>query len=60
MIFPPILEPLHQFVRGIVVQHVQIELSLMREPRQRQIAAAEKTDDRVDWIAAEKQVKLGV
>jgi len=43
-----------------VVEDVHIELALMREPGEREVAAAEIADDGVDRIGAEKKIELGV
>ena len=43
-----------------MVQHVDVELALLGEAREGEIAAAEVADDRVDRVGAEQQVELGV
>ena len=39
-IVPAVFEPLGEFLRRIVIQDVDVELSLMREARERQVAAS--------------------
>ena len=59
-IVPAIFEPALELVAGVVVEHVDVQLALRRQARQRQVAAAEKADRRVVRVVPEEQVELGV
>ena len=43
-----------------MIQHVDVQFALVGQTRQRQIAAAQVADDRVDPVGAKEQVELGV
>ena len=49
-----------ELVAGVVVEHVDVQLALLREAATGQVAAAEVADDRVDRVGPEEQVELGV
>ena len=51
---------LASFVAGVVVEHVDVELALLGEAGERQVAAAEEADRRVDRVRPEEQIELGV
>ena len=54
------MEPLVELVPSIVVEHVDVELALLREACKCEVAAAEEADDRVVWIGSVAKVELGV
>ena len=43
-----------------MVEHVDVQLALLRKAGERQVAAAEIADHRVDRVGPEEQVELGV
>ena len=57
---PPILEPLLELHRGVLVEHVHVQLALCRQTGEGQVAASQVTDDGVDGIVAKKEVELRV
>ena len=59
-VVPAALEPVGQFLRGVVIQHIDVQLALPGQPGQGQVAAAEVSDDGVDGIGTKQQVELGV
>jgi len=59
-VVPAVLEPPAQLLRRVGLEHIHVQLALLRQPGQRQVAAAQIADDRVDGIAAVEQIKLGV
>ena len=60
VIRPTVLEPAGELLAGIVVEHIDIQLALLREARQRQVAAAEIAHPRTDEVLATEQIQLGV
>lgn len=59
-IFPAVLEPLGQLVASVVIEHVNIQLTLAGQTSEGQIAAAKVANSGIDGIWSEKQVELGV
>ena len=59
-VVPPCLEPGGELGAGVMVEDVDVELALALEARQRQVAAAEKADGRIDLVRAMDEIKLGV
>ena len=59
-VVPSVFKPLGEFLARVVVQHVHVQFPLARQPREREVAAAQVSHRRVDRIGAEQQVKLGV
>lgn len=59
-VIPQLLEPLRELGAGIVIEHVDIQFSLLGEPRHGEVAAAEIPDRRRNRIGAEQKIKLGV
>ena len=59
-VFPLILEPIGQFLGGIGIDDVNVELALSRQARQSQIAASEITDSRQILIGTKKQIEFRV
>jgi len=59
-IIPTILEPAMQLLRGILVEHVDVEFALALKPGHREIATTEVGDDRIDGIGAMSEVELRV
>ena len=57
---PSFLEPRCEFPRGVVVEDVDIEFSLVRKPCEGEVAAAQIADDRVDGVGTEQQVEFRV
>ena len=45
-VVPAVLEPLGQLLAGVMVDHVDVQLALLRKSGQRQVAAAQVADDR--------------
>ena len=43
-----------------MIQHIDVEFSLLGEAGKGQVAAAKVANSRVDWIRAEEQIQLGV
>ena len=52
-VVPAIFEPFGELVGGVVVEHVHVEFALIRQAGEREIAAAEIADDRVDRVGPE-------
>ncbi len=55
-----IVEPPRELVAGVDVQHVDVELALPRQPREREVAAPEEGDPRAHRVAPVDQVELRV
>ena len=51
---------LRQFLAGVVVHYVHVQLALAGQAGQSEIAAAKIADGRIDGIGAEEEIELGV
>lgn len=60
MVTPSILEPLRQFSACIVIEDVDVQLSLMRKAGEGQITAAKVTDGWIYGIRSEQQIQFCV
>ena len=60
MIVPPIFEPFGELLAGVMIEHVDVELALIEQPRLGEVTTAQVADDRIDGIGPEQQVELGV
>ena len=59
-VVPAVLEPVGKLCRGVVIEHIDVQLALLGQPGESEVAAAQKAGDRVDRIWSEEQVELGV
>lgn len=59
-VLPAILKPLGQFLRGVLIEHIDVEFTLFGKTRKRQIARSQKSRDRIVRILPEAKVELGV
>lgn len=59
-VVPAVIKPHGQLVAGIVVEYIDVELSLLRKPGQREVAAAQVAYLGVKRIFAEEQIQFGV
>ncbi len=57
---PARLEPVGQLDRGVRIEHIDIQLALLGESGQGQIAAAEIAHNRIDRVPPKQQIQLGV
>lgn len=60
MVVPSVIEPTCQFLRGVVIQNVDVKFPLVGESGESEVAAPEVADNRVDRVRTEKQVEFGV
>ena len=60
VIAPAVLEPLGQLSGGVVVEDVHVQLALMRQAGEGEVAAAQVADAGVVKVVPEAEVKLGV
>lgn len=58
LVVPAVVEPLFQFLRGIMVEDIHIEFALFGKTGEREVAGAEKAGDRIIRVSAEAQVEL--
>ena len=59
-VFPSVLEPPRKLLARVDVQHVDVQLALLGEPGQSEIAAAQITDGWVDGVWPEQEIELCV
>ncbi len=59
-VVPAVIEPLLEFVAGVVVKHVHVEFALLGQTCQREIAAADETDGWIIGVGAMQEIQLGV
>ena len=59
-VVPAVFKPFRELKRGVVVNHIHIEFTLIRQTRKCKIAATDITDNRTDGVGAEAKVKFGV
>ncbi len=59
-VVPAVVEPLFEFLGGVVVEDVNVEFTLHGESGEDEVAGAKETGDGVVGIGAETEVKLGV
>lgn len=57
---PAILKPDLELVACIVIEHVYVQLALLRQAGESQIAASDKADAGVIGVGAMNQIQLGV
>src|SRR5207253_245678 len=60
LVSPAVIKPFLQLVAGIVVENVDIQLTLLDQARQSEVAASKKADCRVVHVLAVKQIELRV
>jgi hypothetical protein len=59
-VVPAVVEPLFEFLRGVVVEHVHVEFALLGEAGEGEVAGAEEGGDGVVGVGAKAEVELGV
>ena len=59
-VVPSVLEPLGQFLAGVVVHYVHVQFALVGQAGKSEIAASKIADGRIDGVGAEEKVELGV
>ncbi len=59
-VVPTVVEPARQLPAGVMIEHVYIQFALLRQSGESQIAAPEKTNDRVDGVLAMEQIEFGM
>ncbi len=59
-IVPLILEPFLQFVAGVVVEYIDVQLTLLTQSCESEVAAAHESDGGIIWIGAVDEVQLCV
>jgi hypothetical protein len=55
-VFPAFLEPACELLAGVMVENIDVQLALLAESGEGQIAAAEVADDGGDRVSAEREV----
>src|SRR2546428_11870693 len=55
-VVPLCVKPSGEFLSRVAVEHIDIEFPLVRQPGERQVAAAQIPDDRVDLIGTKKKI----
>ena len=59
-IVPAVLEPLDELGTRVHLQHIDVQFSLPAQARHREIAAADKADDRIEVVGPMSQVEFRV
>ena len=59
-IVPAVVEPRLQLLAGVVVEDIDVQLALARQPGEGEVAAAHKAGDGIIGIGAVQQVQFGV
>jgi hypothetical protein len=59
-VVPAVVEPLEQFLGGVLLDDIHIQFALLRQPCQSQVAAADEADERCGGVDALHKVEFRV